>query len=830
MSQKNWLGFNKTALAAAAALVAVMPAMAQTVVKDADTSADDGAPRAKEDKVRLGTITIVGSGNKLAAGQMLNEDSAKSRSTVTRDAIDKDRASGNPYQALALLPGVNTFNYDATGLFGGGLTVRGFGADQMGMIINGVPVNDSGNFAVYPQEYADQENLCTQSLAQGTPDVDSPNGGATGGNITVTSCDPEDKKRFRVSQGFGQLHYTRSFVRYDTGRFFNDSAKVFVSLSHTEADKWKGAGQAKKDHLDAAFRWDLNQDNTILGSVLYNRAINNNINSISLAQIKANGYFYDFSTTFPGHQTPGPGAQDESKNTTGNTWIYPNPAYYKLANNPFENAVVSMSGSFKLAQDTYLKVQPYLWYGFGNGGVQQTTLKENGGFLNPATNTVSASKDLNGDGDTADTIIVARGSVTRTSRPGVTTEINSQLGNHFMKVGLWYERANHRQTQPAVLVDNAGNPASVWLNEGYITRPDGSRYQGRDWQSISTSYQLYANDAWSFADDKGLLTLGFRLPTVKRDVKNAANEGVPVDYRFEKSYSDFLPQVGVRYQLTSSQQVFLNIAKNFRAPPNFAFTGSNVNVVGQQAALAREAKAETSINTDLGYRFQTRDISLSATLFNVDFKDRQANAFDWEQQKSTYMNVGKVKTHGLELEVGSGTFKGFSAYGSLTVQKSKVQNDLSIARVNTGTTANPVYQQLYLPTAGNKMTLTPDMILAGSVQYTYGPFYARVKIKRTGVQQATLMNDEEVPAYWVGDVDAGYNFGNVSDWVKNVQLRLNVSNIGNASYRNPSSGTVTNAQPYSATVGGVKYTQNASTVYYYLGAPRFVSMNLSADF
>ena len=47
--------------------------------------------------------------------------------------------------------------------------------------------------------------------------------------------------------------------------------------------------------------------------------------------------------------------------------------------------------------------------------------------------------------------------------------------------------------------------------------------------------------------------------------------GVPVDYRFEKSYSDFLPQVGVRYQLTSSQQVFLNVAKNFRAPPNFAF-------------------------------------------------------------------------------------------------------------------------------------------------------------------------------------------------------------------------------------------------------------------
>ncbi|WP_431101101.1 TonB-dependent receptor [Roseateles noduli] len=798
MSQKNWSGFRKTALAAAAALVAVMPAMAQEAKKDADTSADDGAPRAKEDKVRLGTITIVGSGGKLAAGQMLNEDTAKSRSTVTRDSIDKNLASGNPFQALALLPGVNTFNYDATGLFGGGLTVRGFGADQMGMIINGVPVNDSGGYAVYPQEYADQENLCTQSLAQGTPDVDSPNAGATGGNVTVTSCDPEDKQRIRVSQGLGQLSYTRTFLRYDTGRFFNNSAKVFVSFSHTEADKWKGEGSAKKDHIDAAFRWDINQDNVILGSVLYNRAINNNINSISLAQIRANGYNFDFSTKFPGHLTPVNGTvQNEAA-----SGYLPSPAYYKLANNPFENAIVSVSGSFKVAENTYLKVQPYLWYGFGNGGVQQTTLAETNTFLNPATGT-KVSMDLNGDGDTRDTIIVGRASVTRTVRPGVTTEINTQLGDHALKAGVWIERANHKQTQPGVRVSDAGELSSVWLNTDYILRPDGSRYQGRDWQTISTSGQFYANDNWSFAEDKGLLMLGFRTPYVKRDVKNFANEGVTADYNFQKSYNEFLPQVGVRYQITPSQQIFMNVAKNFRAPPNFAFTGSNVNVANNVATLRLAPKAETSINTDIGYRYQSKDISLSATVFNVDFKDRQGNAYDPNTLNSVYTNIGRVRTRGLEMEVGSGTFKGFSAYGSLTLQDSEVQNDLRQSATVT------------LPTKGKKMTLTPDAIFGMSVQYTYGSFYGRVKVKRTGTQMGTLVNDEVVPAYWVGDFDAGYNFGNVNDWVKNVQLRLNVSNIGNTAYRNPSSGTV---------------LQASNTVFYYLGAPRFASVSLSADF
>jgi iron complex outermembrane receptor protein len=60
---------------------------------------------------------------------------------------------------------------------------------------------------------------------------------------------------------------TRTYVRYDTGRFANDMAKLFISASHTEADKWKGEGKAKKDHVDFGFSLDLSEDNKILGSV-----------------------------------------------------------------------------------------------------------------------------------------------------------------------------------------------------------------------------------------------------------------------------------------------------------------------------------------------------------------------------------------------------------------------------------------------------------------------------------------------------------------------------------------------------------------------------------
>ncbi len=788
------------AVALALAGVAVGSAWAQ-----ATPAADDAAPRAREDAVRLGTITIVGQGDKLGAGQILKEDAVKARSTVTKEATEKDQATSNPFQAISLLPSVNTFSHDSTGLFGGGISIRGFGADQIGFTINGVPVNDSGNYAVFPQEYIDQENSCTQSVQQGTPEIESPHIGATGGSVSIVMCDPENKRRFRVSQTLGDLNVSRTFLRADSGRFANDKAKMFLSYSHSQADKWKGPGNARRDHIDAAFSLDITPEHRILGSVMYNKAINNNIYSMSLAQLAANGYEWDHLDTFtPGHITPVRGtAQTE-------TLPAANRAYYKLSANPFENVIASVSGSFRLAENTYLKVQPYLWYGYGTGGNQQKLLSETG-FLNTATGRVGAGVDLNGDGDTLDRIIVANSNVTRTFRPGATAELSHTLGAHQLKLGLWYERPEHRQFGPAVSVDAAGNPTDIWLREGRILRPDGSAYQSRDWITVSPSHQVYAADSYSFMNDRGLLQVGLRAPSITRNFTNIASEASTVGYTLEKKFSAVLPQVGVRFRLDSEQQVFANTGKNFRAPPNFVFaTGPNVTVTNGIPLLTGDVKAETSVNTDIGYRYQGKAITFSATAFNTDFKDRQANAFDPNLNRSFYANAGSVRNRGLEFEMGTAPVNGFTAYASLTMQKSRVLSDL------------PVGTGRVLPTSGKQFPLTPETLAGLSVQYSNGPIYARIKAKKTGRQFATIMNDEEVPSYTTIDFAAGYTFADAT-FIKSPKLKFNVSNVSNTKYRTPSSGSVVNAQPVGATAA-------SGTVFYYLGAPRSFSVSLSADF
>jgi iron complex outermembrane receptor protein len=364
-----------------------------------------------------------------------------------------------------------------------------------------------------------------------------------------------------------------------------------------------------------------------------------------------------------------------------------------------------------------------------------------------------------------------------------------------------------------VLVDNQGN-FDQWLRSSQVLRPDGTPFESRDWLTISPAYQAYAADTFSFDGDKGVLTLGLRTPHITRRFTNTASEGGTTSlnsYTFEKSYSTVLPQMGVRYQLAKEHQVFANIGKNFRAPPNFAFspTNGNITVTGGVPALTTPIEAETAIATDVGYRYQGKEVTASVTLYNVDFKNRQSNAFDPATLKSVYANAGKTTKRGLEIEAGTVVFSGFSAYLSATVQQDKLKDDLLIAA-----------GQL-LPTSGKTYTLLPKYMLGTSVQYSNGPYYGRLKAKYTGKQWATLVNDEEVPSYTLADFDAGYKFGDFG-FMKNALLRLNISNIFNQKYRNPNSGSVTNA----VAIGG----RAAQTVSYYLGAPRLVSVTFSTDF
>jgi iron complex outermembrane receptor protein len=778
-----------------------------------------GAAKAQS-ATELNRVTVTGEGDKLGTGLLMEEDAPKARSSVTKAQLEKTRSSGNPFQALSLLPGVNSTSNDATGLFGGGLRVRGFNSDQMGFTVNGAPVNDSGNFAVFPQEYVDQENLCSLYVTQGAADTDAPHVGAVGGNVGIWSCAPEDVQRTRIALSGGQLGYFRTFARVDTGKL--GAFKAFVSASLSKADKWKGPGRADRKHLDFGAEYDLGSGNKVSASVLYNRAVNNNFATFNQTQWAANGYYADYTAVVPQHKTPGPGAQVDAA---------PNPQYYGYALNPFENYLVTAKANFALTDRLRLEVVPYLWRGYGTGGVQQTTLTES----TSGSQVHGGIGDINGDGDRADTVLVYRGSLTNTYRPGVTTTLTYVLDHHRISGGLWYERARHRQTQPAVNVDNAGSVADIWLGGNLLKYTDGATYQGRDWSTVSTGQSVFIQDTIDMFDNKLQVTPAFSYRRIIRDFENYANSGANAGANFgtEQTYGKPLPSIAVSYQATERLQAFTSVAKNYRVPSNFEFGNIGkgitiVNGVGTATGLqALTIKPETSVNFDLGARYKGDMFRGSVTAFYNKFKDRIASSYDPIEAISRDINVGASTTKGLEIEAGTIPWNGFSGYASLTYTKSTIDEN-QIARLLTpagatctvpSATCVPVPYQ----TAGKIFPDTPKGMAGLSVQYADGPYLLNIGAKYTSGRFLTLTNDTALKGYTLFDLNAAWKLPNPSgNGFKNPIIRLNVSNLFNKQYFMANAGSGSNVTVVNAGASGAPF--------YYAGAPRFTSLTFQVDY
>jgi len=749
---------------------------------------------------------IVVEGDAPGNGLMIQEETPKARSSVTRAALEQKSPLNNVFQAIDLLPGINTYSYDATGLFGGGLRMRGFNSDQIGMTVDGVPVNDAGNFAVYPSELSDIENLQEIFITQGSTDTDAPHIGASGGNIGLVTSNPEDKARLRIQQTLGSNNAYRTFVRADSGYLNNNLAKAFVSYSKSEADKWKGEGGAYREHVDFKGILNLAPGNSISAGLLWNKMLNNNLRTLSLAEISTLGRNADFGTVAPQHLA--------GVNGTAQTERAPSNGYYDLNLNPFEDYIVTLKGNFQLTPAVRLDVEPYYWSGYGTGGSQLRTLAES----NAGNKLGGGIRDINRDGDTLDTVMIYSSGLTDTQRPGITFRLTGQIDNHKLMAGYWYEHSRHRRSQPAVTFDASGTSIDPWLknSDNFLLRQDGSAYQGRDFLTVSTSNSLFVQDNIGLMNDRLNLQLGLRHSGIERDFTNFASEGGSATYTVQQDYSKTLPSLGARYQLDNQQQAFFNVAENFRAPPDSVYYGllkggTIVNgVLTGYTVKPVNVSAETSTNWDLGYRYAGKDISFSGSLFYVDFKNRIAAAYDPVNGATTNYNVGDSTTHGFELESAWRFQPKWNVYGSLTYTRSRIEQDLRTAVSS------------FEATAGKQFPDVPNWMAGLALQYRDGPWSANLSAKYTGKRYSTLVNDESVGDFTLFNFDAGYRLPSTA-FFRDPQLRFNVYNLLNTDYLYLNAGSGSGFTTRAVGAGG-------STPSYYVGAPRAFSIMLASDF
>ncbi len=230
---------------------------------------------------------VITAGPRAVEGLISAQTAPKARSMLDQSFISTQNPGQTILQTINLLPGVNFTNNDPYGSAGGDLTLRGFDSQRLALLQDGVPLNDSGNYAVYPSQQLDAELIERVTVNLGTTDVDSPTAAAAGGTIDYVTLKPADDFGGVVEAQAGTENYYRVFGVLQTGRVGPWGTKAWVSGAFGRNDVFTGPGKIQKTQLNARIYQDIGSRGDFVSLTAdYNIQRNNFIRRISLAQFQ----------------------------------------------------------------------------------------------------------------------------------------------------------------------------------------------------------------------------------------------------------------------------------------------------------------------------------------------------------------------------------------------------------------------------------------------------------------------------------------------------------------------------------------------------------------
>jgi iron complex outermembrane receptor protein len=504
-------------------------------------------------------VVTASSGPKTLDGLITAETAPKSKSSIDQEFISTQAAGQTIAQSLNLTPGLNFTNNDPYGASGGNIRIRGFDGNRISLTFDGVPLNDTGNYAIFTNQQLDPEIIQRASVNLGTTDVDSPTASATGGTINYSTRKPGNEFGLMVQPSVGSYNFRRIFGMVDSGEIGPFGTTAFLAASYQKYDKFRGTGELEKKQYNGRVYQPLGDNGDFVAvGFNWNENRNSSYRSYSAAAFKFYGNDYDYISTCNRPSNNGAAAgttqNDNAAAPASGSFIAPgdNPAgpssctnFQGVRLNPSNTGNIRVQSKFHLMDNLVLTIDPSFQYVLANGGgsttVGETTGTARGNTLvvagPPGSNPVSSGLncptvglpvvtggfDLNGDGDVCDTVRFYSPSNTNTRRYGVLSSLIWDLDeNNRIRLAYTNDYGRHRQTGEYTSLDGNDDPlnpfggkdgqgAKVYNANGYFMR-------SRDRFSEAILNQFAVEYRGQFMDDALLINLGLRAPFFKRNL------------------------------------------------------------------------------------------------------------------------------------------------------------------------------------------------------------------------------------------------------------------------------------------------------------------------
>ncbi|WP_300974274.1 TonB-dependent receptor [Sphingomonas sp. LHG3406-1] len=820
-------------------------------------------------------------------GGVQTPDTSKPKVALTQEAISRSNPGQTILDTINLVPGVSFQNNDAYGSSGGTLNIRGFDSSRISLTFDGIPLNDSGNYAIYSNQQLDPELIEQVNVNLGTTDVDSPTASAVGGTVNYRTRLPSRTFSAQGVASVGEYSFRRFFGVVDTGEIGPFGTRAFISASTAKNDNpFNNYGRVDKQQYNARIYQPIGNNGDFVSiSGHYNENRNNFFGSVQLREdagrvvpnrFPAGSDDRQYNINFPcTTDTPQAGVADTT-NSCGTE--------FDRRYNPSNTGNIRGASRFTLTESLTLTVDPSFQYVKANGG-GTATAREFGYDLNPATAggtepsrancstaansaTVTCAfgyfggnpffgRDLNGDGDLLDQVTVVAPSQTRTRRYGVISGLRWDINQaHTLRLSYTYDRANHRQTGEVGFVGVDGEPNDVFPVNDPVAGAGGLVLQKRDRQSYATLNQI----AGEYRGEFGQLTVnaGVRAPFFERDLQqncltSSASGFVecssaatlttaatlnpnwqPAQRRVLK-YSKVLPNVGLLYDLTPRLSTFVSYAKGISVPGTDNLYNAFFFPVGTDGAKPRPELTDTF---DAGVRYRSRQVQAQLGVWYTRFTDRLASAYDPELNATVYRNLGRVNKWGIDGSVAFSPISQLTLYTFGSWNKSEIQDDLQLGGGSTfdcgspptGTTNATLLRNCAF-TAGKREAGTPTYTYGASAVGQLGIVQLGVTAKRTGPR---YVYDNNLPIF-SGDVDVPsgvtqiYGAKAPAYWLVNADARIDMGKfIGPKTYVQLNIYNLFDETYVGGFGGNLSQTVNATSGVY--GNPPFVQIGAPRTF
>ena len=796
----------------------------------------------------LAEVIVTGRRVRSLAG-VTDQTAAKSRITVTGETL-QNYASGQTFlDSLNQVPGLNFTNNDAYGSSGGNLRLRGFDGARVSLTFDGIPLNDTGNYAVYTNQQIDPELIEAVDVNLGTTDVDSPTASAVGGTINNRTRRPGEEMGGMASLSVGEDNFRRVFGMFDTGELGPFGTRAYIAGSYARNDKFKGPGEIFKRQFNARIQQDLDNGNFVAASFHFNRNRNNFYRNASEATFLANGRQFDNLATCTRLMGTAGAADNEGAGTlAGGTENPLNPSactnYYNLRINPSDTGNIRINSLWHLSDKLRLSVDPSFQYTLANGG-GTSTIAESVTATTVDKRVVGNSGrlgfDLNGDGDTLDTVRFYSPNNTNTKRYGVNASLIWDLSEtQRVRFAYTLDYGKHRQTAAWGYLDANGNPENVFGGRQgrKVATADGSYLRGRDRYSIAELNQVSAEYRGKFLDERLTATIGVRAPYFTRELNQychtvngsgnvlcttqtpaatrangnvvfvdtpTATEYIP-PFAATAKFDEILPNVSLNYAFTDNQTVYASYAAGLSSPRVDNLYGVRRLADGSLARVNPDPEQTDSI--DLGWRYNADNVIASVAVWQSKFKNRIVSAFDPDLGFSVDRNVGDVDLKGVDMQIGWRANDWMTVSANASYNDSELKNDLRVTSTST------------LPTKGKAFVETPEYTYGGRIDLRPIPnLTVGLEGKFVDERFTTDVNDAKVPSYTLFHLNAAYDFEVAR--LKGLRAQFVIYNLLDEEFFG-SLGSSTNA----ITTNGVSGFSPTLA----LGAPRSMSLSVIARF